>query len=125
MRSGRTAFALAALMVACGGKVQVGSSEAAGEDGGRVGGKSGSPAPYADAANPDAARDAGPDADGTQHTDAEVSSPDAETDNDAALSDSPAPSCTSGREACGLPHLKPCPNGQFCMQGCCTPGGPA
>ncbi|MEC7522285.1 MAG: hypothetical protein VYE22_20530 [Myxococcota bacterium] len=32
----------------------------------------------------------------------------------------PPPLCDDGRQACGVPGTEPCPEGHFCLTGCCT-----
>lgn len=48
--------------------------------------------------------------------------PDAGPEPDGGRPDSgvPAPVCDDGRASCGVPGLPPCPDGFFCVTGCCT-----
>lgn len=41
-------------------------------------------------------------------------------DGGAPVDGGTPPVCDDGRQACGLPGLPPCPDGLYCLTGCCT-----
>ncbi len=47
-------------------------------------------------------------------------SPDGSTTDGAVDSGTPPPTCDDGRQACDVPGAPPCPEGYFCITGCCT-----